>query len=366
MEFKRLKTGVAYYGNRMLSHAITDMKDIAKNDMDIVVHMLTHNDIERSFPVMKDIFKATEAEGLEIWVDNWGIGGAPGDKGHFLSYHPEAHSYYGDGMMHPYQICLNSPAYREFVKDWINKVAELGGKTLFWDEPNIPHVKIPDTDDHYSACTCPTCRKLFEDRFGKRMPVVMDEDVSKFRNEVMIEYHNFITEYANHLGMKNIVCFMPYQLSGMRQQTEKEKLLNFDIDAVCSMPYVDNIGTDPYWYGADTYLYGDSVQSPYEYNYNATKLCIEKSNKYGKDHNIWIQGYGSPAGREEEIIEATEGAYDAGARTILSWSYNGAESHSYRSVNPTRSWNATLEGFRRVKSMERDRILAENRKKYMK
>jgi hypothetical protein len=56
----------------------------------------------------------------------------------------------------------------------------------------------------------------------------------------------------------------------------------------------------------------------------------------------------------------------AGARTILSWSYNGAESHSYRSVNPTRSWNATLEGFRRVKSMERDRILAENRKKYMK
>ena len=68
MENKRLKTGVAYYGNRMLSHAITDMKDIAKSDMDIVVHMLTHNDIERSFSVMKDIFKATEAEGLEIWV----------------------------------------------------------------------------------------------------------------------------------------------------------------------------------------------------------------------------------------------------------------------------------------------------------
>ena len=106
----------------MLSHAIADMKDIARSDMDIVVHMLTHNDIERSFPVMKDIFKATEDEGLEVWVDNWGIGGAPGDKGHFLSYHPEAHSYYGDGMMHPYQICLNAPSYREFVKDWINNI----------------------------------------------------------------------------------------------------------------------------------------------------------------------------------------------------------------------------------------------------
>jgi hypothetical protein len=245
-------------------------------------------------------------------------------------------------------------------------VAELGGKTLFWDEPNIPHVPIPGTDDHYSACTCPTCRKLFEERYGKRMPAVMDRDVSLFRNDVMIEYHNFITQYASSLGMKNIVCFMPYQLSGMRKQTEKEKLLNFDIDAVCSMPYVDSIGTDPYWYGADTYLFGDAPQSPYEYNYNATKLCIEKANKHGKDHNIWIQGYGAPAGREEEIIEATEAAYDAGAKTILSWSYRAAESHSYRSSNVERSWLSTVEGLKRIKSMERDRILAENRKKYMK
>ena len=359
MSDKILKTGVAYYGNRMLSHAITDMKDIARADMDIVVHMLTHNDIERSFPVMKDIFKATEAEGLEIWVDNWGIGGAPGDKGHFLAYHPEAHSYYGDGIMHPYQICLNAPSYREFVKDWVNKVAELGAKQLFWDEPLIPHVQIEGTDDYYSACTCPTCRKMFEDRFGKKMPTVMDADVSKFRNDVMIEYHNFITEYAHSLGMTNIICLMPYQLAGMTKQTEKEKLLNFDIDAICAMPYIDNIGTDPYWYGRN-------IESPYKYNYDATKLCLDKANKYGKDHNIWIQGYNAPVGREEEIIEATEAVYDAGARTVLSWSYRAAESHSYRSSNIERSWLCTAEGLKRIKSMDRDRRLAENRKKYMK
>ena len=359
MQNKRLRTGVAYYGNRMLNHAINDMKDIARCDMDIVVHMLTHNDIERSFDVMKDIFKATEAEGLEVWVDNWGIGGAPGDKGHFLAYHPEAHTYYGDGLMHPYQICLNAPSYREFVKDWINKVVELGGKTIFWDEPNIPHQLIPGTDDYYSACTCPTCRKLFEERFGKPMPIVMDADVAKFRNDVMIEFHNFISQYSNSLGVKNVICFMPYQLAGMTKQTEKEKLLNFDIDQVCAMPYIDNIGTDPYWYSRD-------IESPYEYNYNATKLCLEKAAKYGKDHNIWIQGYNAPIGREEEIIEATEGVYDAGAKTILSWSYRGAESHSYRSKNVERSWLCTVEGLKRVKSMDRDRILAENRKKYMK
>ena len=363
---KKLKVGAAYYGNRMLSHAMADMKDMARSNLDIVVHMLTHNDIERSFPVMKDIFKASEAEGLEIWVDNWGIGGAPGDKGHFLAYHPEAHSYYGDGNMHPYQICLNAPSYRQFVKDWVDRVAELGGKTLFWDEPLIPAMKIDGTDDYHSCCTCPTCQKLFEERYGKKMPLVMDKDVSSFRNDVLIEYHNFITEYANSLGLKNTICFMPFQLAGMTKQTEKQKLLNFDIDAICAMPYIDNIGTDPYWYGNDTITDGTRAGGVYEYNYNASKLCIEKADKYGKDHNIWIQGYAAPRGREEEIIEATEAAYDAGARTILSWSYNGAESHSYRSANPIRSWNCSVEAFRRIKDMERDRILAENRKKYMK
>ena len=365
MQNKRLKTGAAYYGNRMLSHVMTDMKDMARADMDIVVHMLTHNDIERSLPVMKDIFKASEAEGLEVWVDNWGIGGAPGDKCHFLAYHPEAHTYYGDGIMHPYQICLNAPSYRQFVKDWVDTVAELGGKTVFWDEPNIPHERIPGTDDYYSACTCPTCQKLFESRFGKKMPIVMDEDVSKFRNDVIVEFHDFISKYAASLGMTNVICFMPYQLAGMTGQTGKEKLLTFDIDSICEMPNIDNVGTDPYWYGHDT-SNGKEILTPYQYNYEATKLCLEKANKHGKDHNIWIQGYGAPRGREEEIIEATEGAYDAGARTILSWSYNGAESHRYRSEHPIRSWNATLEAFRRIKSMERDKILAENRRKYMK
>ena len=141
---KKLKTGVAYHGNRMLSHAISDMREIVRADMDIVVHMLSHNDWERHDSVMKDIFAASEDVGLEVWVDNWGIGGSPGDKCHFLGYHPTAHTFYGDGIMHPYQICLNAPSYRQFVKDWIDTVARLGGKTIFWDEPRIPEIKLPD------------------------------------------------------------------------------------------------------------------------------------------------------------------------------------------------------------------------------
>ena len=353
----KLKTGCAYHGNRMLSHAITDMKEIAMADMDVVVHMLSHTDWERHDKVMADIFKASEAEGLEVWVDNWGIGGAPGDKCHFLGYHPEAHSYYGEGQMHPFQICLNAPSYRQFVKDWVDKVAELGGKTVFWDEPNIPTKQIEGTKDYYSACTCPTCQKMFEERFGKKMPAIMDMDVVKFRNDVLVEFHEFISEYAASAGLKSVICFMPFQLT--MDFAADPMRGGLDIDKICSMKNIENIGTDPYWFKK-------GPEYAYEYVYNVSKACVETADKHGKDHNIWIQGYNAPKGREEEIIYATEAAYDAGARTILAWGFHGCESNTYRSENPMRSWLYTVEGVKRIKSMERDRILAENRKKYMK
>ena len=362
---KKLKTGAAYHGNRMLSHAMADMKEMSRADMDIVVHMLSHTDWERHDKVMADIFKASEAEGLEVWVDNWGIGGAPGDKCHFLGYHPEAHTVIGNGELHPYQICLNAPSYRQFVKDWIEEVAQIGGKTVFWDEPRIPNVDTPDKTGYYSACTCPVCQKLFEDRFGKKMPMIMDEDVSKFNNETLVEFHDFVGSYARSAGLKNVICLMPYQLAGVGLKTSdaKERLRAMDVSEICAAESVDNIGTDPYWYGNKDIA---ALGTPYEYVYNSTVACVKAAEKAGKDSHIWIQGYNAKLGREPEIIDAIEAAYDGGARTILSWGFRGCESNNYRSANPERSWMYTIEGFKRIKNMDRDARLAENRKKYMK
>ena len=354
-----LKFGVAYHGNRMLSHALEDLKTIAKADMDIVVHMFSHNDLERHDTVMGDMFKATEALGMEVWVDNWGIGGAPGEKCHFLAYHPEAHTYYGDGIMHPYQICLNAPSYREFVKNWVDKVAALGGKTVFWDEPMIPDVAVPGTSDYYSACTCPTCRKMFEDRFNKKMPAISDADVAEFRRETIVDFHEFISNYSHALGLKNVICFMPYQLSGLKSEAPDRQNMAIDIDRICAMPHINNVGTDPYWTGRYD-------GNPYEYVYDSTKKCVDVANRFGKEHNIWIQTFQNRFGYEEDIVTAFHAAYDAGARNILTWSFMGGESNSYRAENPARTWLKTTEGIRRLRDIERDRLLEENRKKYMK
>ncbi len=361
---KKLRTGAAYNGNRMLSHVIKDMHEMAMADMDIVVHMFSHMDWERHSKVMGDIFKASEAEGLEVWVDNFGLWGDPGDKAHFLMYHPEAKVQFADGEYHAFRPCFNSPLYRKFTTDWIDKVAELGAKTVFWDEPNLPLKRTDEEGVYISGCACPTCKKLFEEKFGKPMPLIADADVAKFRSDTITEFHDYIVSYAKKLGLTNVITLLPDQMERMYKNVSFGNELGvIDVSRICALENVDNFGTDPYWFGTPAYA---PDGNPYEYVYNATKACVDVANRHGKDHNIWIQGYGAPAGREDEIIIASEAAYDGGARTILSWNFHGGEANNYRSHNPDKTWMMTVEAFKRVKGMERDRVLAENRAKYLK
>ena len=361
---KRLKTGAAYHGNRMTSHVISDMHEMARADMDIVVHMLSHMDMERHSRAMADIFKASEAEGLEVWVDNFGLWGEPGDKAHFLMYHPEAKVQFADGTYHAFKPCFNSPEYRQFVKDWIDKVRELGGKTIFWDEPNLPLKRTEVEGEFISGCCCPRCARLFEERYGKKMPMIADVDVARFRSDTITEFHEFITAYSKSLGMRNVITLLPNQMERMYNKVDmSDQITVVDVSRICSIKDIDDFGTDPYWFGTPAYA---PDGNPYEYVYNSSRNCIEVAKQHGKDSHIWIQGYGAKAGREHEIITAAEAAYDAGARTILSWSFGGGEANNYRSENPQKTQWMTEEAFRRIKSMDRDRVLAENRAKFKK
>lgn len=346
---KRLQLGVAYHGNRMLKHVREDMSDIAAHGMDTVVHMFSHTDWTRQKTVMKDILSVSEEAGLEVWVDNWGLAGSPGDPSHFLAYNPDSRRYYSNGEPDRATVCWNSPDYLAFTKEWADTVYEIGGRSIFWDEPCLPE-KTKDKKRYYT-CACRRCQRLFEERYGKTMPETADEDTRSFAADSIVEYYRKITEYTHNRGMKNIMCVMP-DSTGIGLD---------NIYRICSLEHLDNIGCDPYWTGLKELKPSMSV---YDYVYQKTRTNLEMTERFHKEHNVWIQTFANPRGEEEDIIEAAEAAYDAGARTILAWGYYGSESHDYRAANPAVVWARTCEAMERVRNMERDRLLFRNRQIY--
>ena len=348
---KPLRLGVAYHGNRMPHHARQDLLDIATHGMDTVVHMFSHTDWDRHKLIMKDIVTMSQDFGLEVWVDNWGLGGPPGDKSHFLSYYPDSHMYLSNGDMDPIRACLNSPDFRRFTKEWIDTVHFLGARTIFWDEPHMPDKTIDGK--RYYGCACNRCKKLFEEKYGRPMPLETDADVDAFGTASIVDYFREMTEYSASKGMRNVICVM-LGTYGMSLDV---------VDQLCSLPHMDSVGSDPYWIG-------DQQKNPdlsvYNFVYEGARENLRVAEMFGKDHNIWLQSFRNPMGREEDIIQAAEAAYDAGARTILAWGYYGSESNDYAAKNAPVSWAKTCEAMQRIRNFERDRILAENRRLYKK
>ena len=336
---EKLRLGTAYHCNRILRHVEEDMVDIVNHNMNLVVHMFTHNDMDRHSKVMKDIIAISEDKGLEVWIDNWGLDCGPGDKSYFTATCPEAKAVFADGTPVRLKPCYNSPEFRKFTKEWLDRVAEIGGKTIFWDEP---HMQVDAA--HGYACRCERCQKLFEERYHRPMPVEMDDDVAEFRTWTLVDYFTEITDYAHSLGLVNTGCIMFSPSHGISLDS---------IDRLLSIPHFDNVGCDPYWNGGPS-----TAPAIYDYVYSRSKKALDTAAQYKKDHNIWIQAYGFKAGREDEIVIASEAAYDAGARTILTWSFRGGESNDYRAENTDRIWQITGEAFGRLRGRWYDEILA--------
>jgi hypothetical protein len=341
----KLKLGVAYHGNRMLHHVREDMQDIIKHNFNLVVHMFSHNDWDRHKNIMKEIVEITEGAGLEVWIDNWGLGGPPGDKSHFLSYFPDAHQVYSNGEVDPVRVCLNNKDFRRFTREWIDVVEFTGAKSIFWDEPHLAGRDLVDGKPSVWTCCCKTCRKLFEEKYGRKMPVQMTEEVEKFRIDTIVSYFREVTAYSKSKGMYNAVCVMLGATHGINLDT---------LDQIAGMDTLDNVGSDPYWVSKDV--------NPYHYVYEATRKNLDICDRFKKDHNIWIQCFGNPRGREEEIIYAADAAYDAGARTILAWGYYGSDANDYRARNPELTWKTMGDAMYRLlernRNSERDAYLS--------
>lgn len=333
--------GVAYHGNRMLTHAREDLREIAESGFNAVLHMFSHNDWDRHKQVMKEIFAMTEEYGMDVWVDNWGLGGPPGDKSHFLAYHPEAHQVRSDGTVDPVRVCVNHPSFVQFTKDWIDTVGEAGAKKLFWDEPHFGDILLGDGGHNWN-CRCEVCQKLFEEQYDMPMPTLFTPEVQAFRKQSISRYFQTVASYAKENGLYNSICIM-FMNEGSSDH-------GVDLQSIADTPALDNIGSDPYWNG----FCGHSYEEVYQFVYERTLLNMQLCEKHGKDHNLWLQTYSHAPETEDEIIAAADAIYDAGARTIFAWGFRGSDANDYRAKAPDRCWYATKAAFERISERHRD------------
>jgi hypothetical protein len=327
-----IDTGVAYFDARAPRHWENDLDDMAAIGTTYVVHCASEFDLRWQKESIRRLVKATTERGMATWLDPWGVGEVFGGEpfSRFGAIHPEARQIDSGGRAGT-AACLNQPAFREFIKAWIDDVADLGGDTLFWDEPTW---RI-DTQSGTWSCRCELCLGLFRDRTGGEMPAEMTAEIQAFQEWSMAELLGDVCEYGHDRGFHNAICIMPPEASNPGF---------LDWDRAASIRGLDNFGTDPYWFS----FRGD----PGSYVSGHARRTVEVAERHGLDHHVWIQAFEVPAGRETEINVAIDAAVTAGARNLSVWSYDGCSAmSSCECERPGVAWAEVRSGFRRIRGL---------------
>lgn len=324
-----IQTGVAYFEGRAPRHTARDLDDMVDSGCSYVIHCYSEFDVRWAPDSMRRLIADTKARGLGVWLDPWGVGEVFGGEpfSRFGAVHPEARQVDSNGMASTH-ACLNQPAFRRWVHDWVDAAAIAGAETIFWDEPTW------EIRDDVWSCRCQRCRALFKERAGTAMPVEFVPEVKTFLEVSMADLLSDACTYARSKGLANALCIMPPEASNPGFT---------DWDRAASIAGLDNFGTDPYWFS-----FGCEAA---EYVGRHTRTTVEVADRHGLDHHIWVQAFGVPAGRESEIGTAIDAAAAAGATNIAAWSYDGCSALSTCECSrPEEAWKVVADGFRRLRS----------------
>lgn len=327
----RPRTGVSYFGNRFLEHARRDLKTIA-SVCDHVVHTVSETDLYFHKAALTRVMEESRRAGLEVWVDPWGVAGVFGGESFskYLLDHPEVWQVLSTGERVP-AACVNRPAFRDFMKEWIITVSQMGAEVVFWDEPHIYFHWDKEWDGVFS-CRCDVCQKAYTARHGRPMPDRLDDTTAEFRRDSLAGFLKDLMAYARHKKLKNALCL--YAFEGY---PEYEKIWT----TLGSLPDLDVFGCDPYWR-----WWRPAKQDPDKHVRHYTEKIAAVATPLGKGTQVWIQAMRLPKGAEPEIGTACRAAAAAGATHITAWSFDGgALLDPVLAEDPARVWESVAKAF---------------------
>jgi N-acetylmuramic acid 6-phosphate etherase len=306
--------GVSYFGNRILRHAAADMDDLAARGFTGVLHTMSENDLTYYRDTIGRLVEISHAAGLFVQVGPWGLGRTFGGEAEslFVANHPHVGQVLDSGR--PVAAgCLNSEAYREFVRSWATAAVETGADRIFWDEPHWAHPAHFDEPPERWGCRCPRCVERWCSETGDTdMPSELTADVRVFRERGLVEFLGELTAYVASLGGRSTVCLLPHTSGSLGVA---------DWSAVARLPGLATLATDPYWKA-----FGEPV-GPFVTEFS--ERVAQQAAAAGIEPQIWIQGFRLGPDDGDDIRAAVAAARTAGVDDLWTWGYEACGHMSY-------------------------------------
>jgi len=296
------RAGSSFFGVRIPRHVQRDMADLAARGYTGVLHTFSENDFAYYRDTMAEIVSLSHAAGLSVLASPWGLGRTFGGEAEsrWVAFHPEECQVLDDGRRVA-AACLNSPAYREFCKEWADWVLECGVDSVFWDEPAwvVPaHVGVDDATRW--TCRCDRCAE----RFGGPVPGELTPAVRSFREQSVVDFLREVTDHVAARGGTNTICLLP--------ATEGAQGLA-DWDEVAALPSLATLATDPYW------KHWDEAAGPFVRRF--ARLLRETAERHGIGAQLWVPSFGLDRQDIPELEAAVAAAREEGADDLWTWGY---------------------------------------------
>ena len=267
-----------------------------------MLHTFSENDLAYYRGTMAEIVALSHAEGLSVQASPWGLGRTFGGEAEsrWVAFHPEECQVLDDGRRVA-AACLNSSAYRDFCKEWADWVLECGVDSVFWDEPAwvvAEHVGVDDPSRW--TCRCGRCAE----RFGGPVPAERTPEVTRFREESVVDFLRELTAHVTARGGTNTICLLP--------ATEGTQGLA-DWDEVAALPGLATLATDPYW------KHWDEPAGPFVGRF--ARLLRETADRHGVGAQLWVPSFG--LGRDDipDLEAAIAAAREEGVDDLWTWGY---------------------------------------------
>jgi N-acetylmuramic acid 6-phosphate etherase len=296
------RAGCSYFGVRIPRHVRRDMDDLAARGYTGVLHTFSENDFAYYRDTMAELVSVSHAAGLTVQASPWGLGRTFGGEAEsrWVAFHPEECQVLDDGRRVA-AACLNSPAYREFCKEWADWVLECGVDSVFWDEPAwvVPeHVGIEDGARW--TCRCDRCAQ----GFGGPVPAERIPEVQAFREASVVDFLREMLAHVAARGGTNAICLLP--------ATEGTQGLA-DWDEVASLPGLSTLVTDPYWKH-----WAGSAES---FVRRFARLLRETADRHGVAAQLWVPSFGLTREDIPDLEAAIGAAREEGVADLWTWGY---------------------------------------------